>query len=79
MWVLSFPMAQRLEVLHVVLLRQVAKLKSKRLRDGLWRKAVAKKVLQEDETQLLQTYLESRKEIVAEWVALRPTFDVYMR
>ena len=61
-------MAQRLEGSHVVSLRQVTKPKAKRLRDGLWRKAVAKKVLQEDETQLLQTYLESRKEIVAEYV-----------
>ena len=35
-WVLLVPMAQRLEVFHVGLLRQVMKLKAKTIRDVLW-------------------------------------------
>ena len=64
-WVFLAPMAQRLEVVHVVLLQQVTKLKSKRLRDGLWRKVVERKVIQEAGTQLIQTYLGRRQATVA--------------
>ena len=48
-------MAQRLEILHMGFPRQVKKLKAKRLRDGSWRKAAKKKVIQGAETQQLQT------------------------
>ena len=36
-WVLSAPMAQRLEDAHLGFLRQVTGKKAKRLRDGFWR------------------------------------------
>ena len=45
-WVLSVPMAQMLEGVRLGFLRQVVKFKAKRLRDGLWRKLAADKVLQ---------------------------------
>ena len=66
MWVLSSPMAQRLEVFHVGFLRQVTELKSKRLRDGSWHKVVIEKVIQGAGRQQLQTYLDRRQEKVAE-------------
>ena len=52
-WVLLLPMAQRLEGVHVGLLRQVNKLKEKSLNDGLWRKVAIDKVLQGAGTQPL--------------------------
>ena len=39
---ISAPMAQRLEVLHVGFLLHVKKSKAKRLREGSWQKAAAK-------------------------------------
>ena len=50
---LSVPMAQRLEGVHVGFLQQVTKLKGKRLRDGSWRKVVAEKVLCGEGEELL--------------------------
>ena len=55
------------------------KFKAKRLREGSWRKLAADKVLQGAGTQPLQTYLDRRYATVAEWVALRPIFDVRAR
>ena len=69
-WVLLAPMAQRLEIVHVGFLRQVTKLKAKRLRDGFWRMVAADKVLQGAVTQPLQTYLDRRQATVADWVSL---------
>ena len=40
-WVLSSPMAQRLEGYHVGFLQQVNNLKAKRLRDSSWWKVAA--------------------------------------
>ena len=65
-WVLLAPMSQRLEGVHVVFLRQVAKLNAKRLKDGLWHKVAAEKVLHGAGTQPLQTYLDRRQVTVAE-------------
>ena len=45
-WVLSAPMAHKIEVVHVGLLRQVTKVKSKSLKDSSWQKVAAYKVLQ---------------------------------
>ena len=78
-WVLSPPMAQSLEGVHVGLLRQVKNLKAKSMEEGLWQKVAADRVLQGAGTQPLQTYLERRQAKVAEWVALRPIFEVCER
>ena len=78
-WVLLAPMTYRLEGVHVGFLQQVTKSKAKTLRDELWRKAATEKLLQGATTQPLQTYFDRRQAIVAEWVALRPIFDVCAR
>ena len=70
-WVLSAPMAKKLEGVHVGFLRQVT-----RLKDGSWQKVALDKVLREGGTQPLQTYIGRRQATVAEWVALRPIFEV---
>ena len=76
MWVLLAPISQRSEGGHVGFLRQVKKLKTKKLRDGLWHKAAANKILQGSGTQPIQTYLDRRQATVAEWGDLRTIFDV---
>ena len=53
--------------------------KAKGLRDGLWQKVVASKVLEGAGTQPFQTYLERRQATVVEWVALWTIFNVYAR
>ena len=69
-------MAQRLKGAHVRFLRQVTKLKSKMLREGLWQEMAAEKVLQGAGTEPIQTYLYMRQAEVTEWFALQPISDV---
>ena len=73
------PMEQMLEGVHVGLLIKVTKLKGKSSKGGLWWKVAADKVLQGAGKQLLHTYLDRRQAKVAEWVALRPIFEVCAR
>ena len=70
---------QRLEGVPLGFLRQVKKLKAKRLRDSSRRKVAVDIVLQGVGTQPLQTYLDRRQATVAEWVALWTIFDVCVR
>ena len=69
-------MAKTLVGLHVVLLRQVTGMKAKSKKDDSWRKAASDSVLQKKGTQPLQTYIDSRQTTVADWVDLRPIFEV---
>ena len=75
-WVISKPMAQRLEGAHVGFLRQVTREKANNLRDGSWRQDTAKKVLQGAGTHPLWTYVYRIQATLAERVALRPIFGV---
>ena len=75
----SAPMTHRMEGFHEGFLRKLTNLKAKILRDGLWRKVEAEKVLHRTGKQPLQTYLDKRQATVAEWVDLRPIFNVYTR
>ena len=47
--------------------------------DGTWRSAAADRILREAGTQTLGTYIDKRQATVTEWVALRPTIDIYNR
>ena len=62
---LSEPMAKKLEGVHMGFLRQVTRLKAKRLKDGSWQKLASDRVLQGTGTQPLQTYIDRRQAIVA--------------
>ena len=73
------PVEQRLEGVHVRLLRYMTKLNKKRLKESLWRKVAEDKVLQGAGKKMLQTYLERRQATVTEWVALRYIFEVCAR
>ena len=44
-WMLLAPMSQGLEGFHVGFLRQVTKLKTKRLRDGSWQKVAIDRLI----------------------------------
>ena len=70
---------QRLEGAHVIFLRQVTRKQVTRRRDGSWRQVMTEAVLQGTETQALRTYVERQHATVAEWVSLRPIFDVFAR
>ena len=72
-------MAQRLEVFQVGLLIPVMKLKARMLKDGLWRKVVADKLIKGSGTQLLQMYVDRRQATMAELVALHTIFKVCAR
>ena len=78
-WVLSAPMAKKLEGVHVGFLRKVTRMKAKRLKDGSWRKVASDKVLQGAGTQLLQTYIDRSQETMVDWVALQPFFYLCAR
>ena len=78
-WVFFAPMAKRLYEVRMGFLRQVTKLKAKKLKDGSWLKLTADRVLQRLVTQPLQTYLDRRQATVLEWVALQPIFEVCTR
>ena len=41
--------------------------------------AASDRVLQEAQTQPLQTYIDQRQETVVEWVVLRPIFKVCVK
>ena len=49
------------------------------LKDGLGRKVAEDRVLKGAGTLPLHTYLDRRKAKVAEWVALRPIFEVCVK
>ena len=59
-------MAQIIDGVYVESLRQVTKLKAKRLKGGSWRKLETDKVIQGAGTQPLHTYLDSIQATVAE-------------
>ena len=57
---LTEPMMQRLEGVHVSLLRQVTRKHATRRRCGSWWQVKSEAVLQEVGTQLLRTYVDMR-------------------
>ena len=59
--------------------KQLAYYDTLRLKDGLWRKVAADRVLQGAGTQLIHTYLDRRQDTVADWVSSRPIFKVCVR
>ena len=69
----------RLEGAHLIFLRQVTQKQERQRRDGSRHKVTEEAVLQGAGTQSLRTYVDRRQATVAEWVALRPIFDVSVR
>ena len=61
---------------HVGFLRQVTGTKDQRLGDETWRNKGSDRVLQAAGTKPLWEYMNKSQATVAEWVALRPIFEV---
>ena len=74
--VLSAAMLKNLEGVHVGFLRQVTGMKARRLGEKNWTKEGPDRVLQAAGTKSLREYIDKRQATVAEWVALRPIFEV---
>ena len=70
---------QWLERAHVSFLRQVTRKQATRRRDMSWRKVTAEAVLQGAGTQTIRTYVDRRQVTVAEWMSIRPIFDLCVR
>ena len=76
---ISDAMAKKLDIVHVGFLRQVKRTKVKSQKDISWWKVASERVLQGAGTQPLKTYIDRRQVTVAEWVALRRIFEVYVK
>ena len=63
----------------MVFLRQVAGMTNQKLGINTWHKEGVERVLQETETKPFRGYTERRQATVAEWVALRPIFEVFVK
>ena len=51
-------------------------MKARRLNDKTWTQEVLDRVLQAARTKCLREYIDKRQATVAEWVTLRPIFEV---
>ena len=69
-------MLKKLEGVYVGFLQQMTGMKAQRLGDVIWKKEGQDRVLQAAGTELVREYINKRQETVAEWVALRPIFEV---
>ena len=67
---------QKLEGVHVGFLRQVEGMIVQNLGVNTWQTEGADRVLQATGTKPLWEYIERRQATVAEWIALRPIFEV---
>ena len=75
-WMMTAAILQYLKVIHVGFLRQVAGMEVQRLGEDTWRKAGEDSLLQAAGSKLLWEYVNKRQATVAEWVDLRPIFEV---
>ena len=64
---------------HVFFLRQVTGKRERRRQDGTWRQEGAESVLKAAGTQDIRTYINRRQAKVAQWVAVRPIFEICVR
>ena len=78
-WVLTATMLQKMEGVYVGFLRHVVEMLACNLGVGMWQKEGAERVLQETGRKKLREYIETIQARVAEWVALRPIFEVFAK
>ena len=78
-WVLTAAMLQKLEGVHVGFLRQVTGMKAQSLGGDTWIKEGVDRVLQAAGTKTILGFINRIQVTVAEWVALRPIFEVCVK
>ena len=72
-------MERKLEVIHTEFLRQMMGKQAIHLGDGTWETPGAEGVWEAAVTQSEMTYIGIQQATVAQWVALRPIFEVCAR
>ena len=75
-WVLTAGKLKNIEGVHVGFLWQVTGMKDQKLGGKTWRNEGADGVLQAAGTKPIWGYINKRQATVAEWVDLRPIFEV---
>ena len=75
-WALLAAMLKKIEGVQMGLLRQVTRMKARRLGDKTWTNEGLDKVIQAAGTKPLWEYIDKRKVAAAEWVALWTIFEV---
>ena len=78
-WMFTAAMLQNFKGVRVSLLWQATGMKARRLGDKTWRKEGGGRMLQAEGTKPLREYINKRQATVAEWVALRPIFEVCVK
>ena len=76
MWVLLASMAKRVEGIHKKFLQMITEKRDKHLGDGEWETPGAEGIQEVAGTHPDMIYIERRQATVAQWVALRPLFEV---
>ena len=79
MWVLLASMAKRIYGMHTNFLPMITRKRAKQLEDGTWETPGAEGIREAAGTQLDRIYIERCQTTVAQWVALRPLFEVCAR
>ena len=79
MWVLLVSLVNMIEGTHTEFLRMIIGNRVKQLEDGTWETTGVEGILEAAGTQSARIYIEQRQATVAQWVALRPLFDVCAR
>ena len=72
-------MVKRVEGAHTGFLQLVTGMRARRLGDTKWETPGEEGVQEAVGTQLARNYIERRQATVAQWVALRPLFEVCAR
>ena len=72
-------MPKRIEGTRTELLKMITRKRAKQFEDGTWETPGAEGVREAVGTQSARTYIEQRQATVAQWVALRPLFEVCAR
>ena len=75
-WVLLSSMEKKVKGIHTGFLQKITGKRAQRLGERTWKTPGAEGAREADGIQLEMTYIGRRKETVAQWVALRPLFEV---
>ena len=75
-WVFLVAMAKNIEDVHMAFLHQIKVNTLRENWDGIWRRVVLESILKELSTQKLGTYIDKQQTTVADWVLLRPIYEV---
>ena len=79
MWVLLASIEKRIEGTHTYFLQMIMEKRAKKFGDGSWETPVAEGIRKAAVTHSDRIYTEQRQATIAQWVELRPLFEVCAR